>query len=429
MFNEFDVVEKTPHIYGQPGVLTTQFHHRQPQPRVAFITTYPPRECGIATFSNDLINAMKLAGKRMMSDVIAIDSQEDTFRYPAEVTLRILRDNKLSYLRAANYINENKYSSINIQHEYGLYGGKWGEYLITLMQNVNCPIVLTMHTVLEEPDDELEHITTRLSDYASYVVVLANKARQIFTKYYPKVDQEKLIYIPHGTPKIENATGNTQSKRLLNLSGRKVLSTFGFLSPDKGIEFAIKALPKIIKKEPSVVYLILGETHPGIKRFHGEEYRSSLVKLVKENGLDQHVKFENRYLNKDELFKYLQATDIYILPYLNPKQISSGTLAYALACGKSIISTPFHYASEVLSDGRGMLAKFKDPDSISESVIKLLGNNFMKKQMENKAFTFSQNMVWERVANSYGSLFSSLIDPYEGYLYNSFPYITSLPVM
>jgi glycosyltransferase involved in cell wall biosynthesis len=263
--------------------------------------------------------------------------------------------------------------------------------------------------VLEEPDPELQQVTEALIRQSTMVVVLAQSAREILRAHYPNADLEKVVFIPHGTPAIRREP-TRRYKRELGLDGHTVLSTFGLLGRDKGIEHAIRALPEIVARHPDVVYLVLGETHPGQRRHEGEAYREMLEALVDELDLRDHVRFYNHYLSMTELLRFLQATDVYILPYLNPKQIVSGTLAYAVACGKAVVSTPFVYAREMLSEGRGALARFRDPASITHAVNAYLDAPAYKVAVEARAYNFGLRMHWSSVGVTYSRLLWRVLD-------------------
>lgn len=379
------------------------------RPAIAFLASFPPRECGIATFTADLAEAIdNTSPLAQPSQVIAINSGGHEYAYGPRVRWVLERDEVASYHRAARAINRSRVQLVSIQHEYGLFGGEYGEYLLSFMRTLEKPATLTMHTVLERPDPAMRRVTEELIQAASAVVVLAERARVILSRYYPRVDLEKVHFIPHGTPAIAYEPP-ARFKRALGLEGRTVLSTFGLLGPDKGIEYALAALPEILKRHPDVLYLVLGETHPELRRHSGESYRKFLEARVAELGLQDHVRFYKRYLDKTELIEFLQATDIYVIPYLNPYQISSGTLSYAVASGKAVVSTPFVHAQELLSKGRGMLAHFRDSASLAAAITTLLDQPELRAQMERAAYSYGQRMHWSAVARSYCRLFRRLV--------------------
>ncbi|HEY7348367.1 MAG TPA: glycosyltransferase family 4 protein [Ktedonobacterales bacterium] len=380
------------------------------RPPVAFLASFPPRECGIATFTNDLAEAIDSASQLSQpSQVIAINPGGPQYTYGPRVRWTIERDDPESYRRAARAINRSRVQLISIQHEYGLFGGEYGEYLLSFMRALEKPAALTMHTVLEHPDPAMQRVTEELAQAASAVVVLAERARVILSEYYPRVDLQKVHFIPHGTPAVAYEAP-ARFKKALGLEGRTLLATFGLLGPDKGIEYALGALPEVLKRHPDALYLVLGETHPELRRHSGESYRELLEARVKELGLQDHVRFYKRYLNRTELVEFLQATDIYVIPYLNPYQIASGTLSYAVASGKTVVSTPFIHAQELLSEGRGMLARFRDSASLAVAINTLLDQPALRAQMERAAYSYGKRMHWSAVGRSYCRLFQRLAD-------------------
>jgi glycosyltransferase involved in cell wall biosynthesis len=394
------------------------------QPSTVVLTSFPPRECGIATFARDLIGAVEGATHlkslaRLASPapwVIAMNDGDQSYAYGPQVRMSIARDNRDDYARAAHFVNASANTQVvSIQHEYGLFGGEYGAYLLDFIRMVERPVVLTMHTVLEEPDHALRQVTEALIQQSAMVVVLARSARDILRAHYPNADLAKVVFIPHGTPAVRQEP-TRRFKRELGLDGHTVLSTFGLLGRDKGIEHAIRALPEIVARHPEVVYLVLGETHPGQRRYEGEAYREMLEALVDELNLRDHVRFYNHYLSMAELLRFLQATDVYILPYLNPKQIVSGTLAYAVACGKAVVSTPFVYAREMLSEGHGELARFRDPASITRAVNAYLDDPAHKAAVEARAYNSGLRMHWPSVGVTYCRLLRRVVDEHRAQL-------------
>jgi glycosyltransferase involved in cell wall biosynthesis len=390
------------------------------RPPVALLSSFPPRECGIATFARDLIGAIESTSSlrqlaRIPSThpwVIAMNEPGQTYEHGSRVRWAIDRDDRQSYLQVAGDLRRSRIQLISIQHEYGLFGGEYGDYLLDFMDHVRQPIVLTMHTVLERPNPTLRRVTERLINRAGAVVVLAESAHEILDRYYRNASLDRVIHIPHGTPVVRREP-SARYQHALGLDGRTVLSTFGLLGPDKGIEDAICALPAIVSCHPEVVYLVLGQTHPGQRRHAGESYREMLHGLVDELGLRDHVRFYDRYLSLAELLGFLQATDLYVMPYLNPRQIVSGTLAYAVACGKVVVATPFVYAREMLADKRGVLVDFRSPESIGRAVNALLDNPDLKEMVEGHAYTHGRRMHWPAVGKRYLRLFQRVIDEHD----------------
>ncbi len=372
--------------------------------RVAYLSTYPPRECGIATFTKDLIdNIDEIDG--FTPSVIAINEKGAIYDYDRRVKWTIERDSAEDYDEAADYINSSNIELVNLQHEFGLFGGEYGEHIKIFLENVKKPIVTTLHTVQQNFDPKALEVLKYIIDKSASIVVIAHAATEILRNQ--GISCKKCVAIPHGCPNIEFVEPDSV-KESLGLENRFVASTFGLISSGKGIEYAIRALPYIVKKEPQILYLVIGQTHPEVRKHEGEKYRNRLVKLVSELGLDENVRFHNRFLTKRELIKYLQATDIYLTPYISPNQISSGTLTYALGAGKAVISTPYFHAQETLANNRGLFCKFKDPVSIAEGIEKLLDESF-RKTIQKRAYRYSRRFLWTNVAKKYVDLFKTVI--------------------
>lgn len=377
-------------------------------PATAFLASFPPRICGIATFTADLAEALDHASPRApCSQVIAINAGSTAYSYGPRVRWTIERDDLQSYRHTAQQINRSPVQVVSIQHEYGLFGGPAGEYVLSFLEALEKPAVLTLHTVLEHPDTAMRHLTEDLADAAAGVVVLAERAKRVLADYYPRMDVSQVHFIPHGTPSVAYAP-TAGFKKSLGLENHTVLSTFGLLGPEKGIEDALAALPEVVRHHPNVLYLVLGETHPELRRRNGETYRTFLQTRVSELGLQDHVRFYPQYLQQQEVMQFLQATDVYLLPYLNPLQIASGTLSYAVASGKAVVSTPFLHAQEVLNEGRGMLARFHDSASLAAAINGLLDDPARRTQMEQAAYTYGKRMHWPMVGRAYRQLFQRL---------------------
>ena len=379
-------------------------------PRVAFLGSYPPRECGIGTFTYDLVSAYDAIDPARLSTVIAINDfgqlyDYDLHDYQGRVRYQIDTEDVDSYVQAADEINRSRLQVVNIQHEYGLFGGEHGEYLLEFMRRLHKPIVMTMHTVIPPTSGRFQEVTQQLLDEASAVVVLANAAVPIIMDNYV-LPHERLHVIPHGIPNFTRKEAiRRRTKKLLGFGERPLLSTFGLIGPSKAIEYVIQALPAIVQQHPEVLYLVIGETHPHIRQREGETYRNTLMQLARDLGVQRHVRFNNRFLSNSELIRYLAATDVYIMAYLNKDQIVSGTLAYAVGCGKAVVATPFLYAQEMLADGRGILVPFRDSEAIANAVNPLLGDRRRLLQMEERAYRFSRSMTWPNVARMYLELF------------------------
>lgn len=375
-------------------------------PRTLFMGSFPPRECGIATFTKDVVDSFDRAFATS-SEIIAIDEPGGEVRtYGPEVVARLRQNSRESYADVAAIVNAHPAQVLNIQHEYGLFGGERGEWLIDLLQAVEKPVVLTLHTVLPEPDEVMLRVTRDLCRYANHVIVLSETGRDLLSRVY-RVDPSRVRVIHHGVPDVSfRDTG--PFKASFGIGERMVISTFGLINRGKGLEFAIEAMRDVVKRHPETLYLILGETHPVVRRQEGESYRESLQQMVRDFGLQHNVQLIDKYLDFDELVSYLEATDIYLTPYLNPTQIVSGTLAYAVGCGKAIVSTPYLYAQEVLANHRGFLCNFRDAKSIAQLVNGLLDDRALRRATERRAYRFGRQMTWPHVAAEYGKLFAEL---------------------
>ncbi len=376
--------------------------------KIAYIGTYPPKECGIATFTMDVVNATDISGWR--SIVLAVDDEKPTEPHSdSKVIYTIEKEDRLDYKRAARLLSAQGVSLLSIQHEYGIYGGDHGAYLLDLIREVKMPVAVTLHTVLPHPSEMQKYIIKEMEKHVACFVVMAEKAVSLLRDSYG-VAAGKIKVIPHGAPNTPFEAG-IASKEKFGLAGRRVISTFGLISPNKGIEDAIAAMPAIVAEDPSVLYLVLGQTHPVIKRKEGEWYRESLVKQVEDLGLSENVQFVDKYLTLQQLIDYLLATDIYITPYYaNPHQITSGTLAYAMATGKVIVSTPYLYAEELLAQGRGFLYPFRDTAALSRVVEKLLHDQALFDETRRKAFAFGRSMTWQSVGLQYTRLFTEVLN-------------------
>jgi glycosyltransferase involved in cell wall biosynthesis len=373
---------------------------------IAFLGTYTPRECGIATFTRDLIDSIDLLGKFAPARVISVNEIETIYDYDSRVKQQIRQDFEEDYIQAAKYVNSSRVNAVNLQHEFGIYGGEWGKYILSFLRNVHKPVITTLHTVQPDLEPIARNVLKEITAYSKAIVVMARAATNILKEY--NVPNKKINVIQHGCPDIPFLTSDSV-KPSLGLKGRTILSTFGLINGGKGIEYAIQALPRLVEKHPNILYLIIGETHPEVRKIEGETYRMNLIKLVDQLGLKNYVRFQNRFLTKRELIRYLQSTDIYITPYIGPNQISSGTLVYALAAGRSVVSTPYLHAKEVLSHGRGLFCKFRNPDSIAEEVRKLLENDRLRRGIEKKAYRYSRGFIWSKVAQKYAEVLKRAI--------------------
>lgn len=370
---------------------------------IAYIATYPPQECGIATFTRDLATAISKYTPFSEPLVAAVSGESDIEPYPNVVKFQVRKSDLQSYKNAADFLNESHIDAISLQHEYGIFGGDDGEYLLDLLKLLKKPIVTTLHTVLYKPSPNQKHIVQEIAKYSQAVIVMVKMGRDMLVDVYG-ISPEKIVVIPHGVPNVHRVNSTTV-KKSLGMMDRPVISSFGLINRGKGIEYAIQAMPEILKKYPEAVYLVLGETHPGVRNFEGESYRQELLNLVSKLKLEEHVRFNNRYLTLEELIDYLCATDVYVTPYVNRDQIVSGTLAYALGCGKAIVSTPYLYAEEVLSNGRGVLVDFRKPGDIAKRVNEILADPDLREKMEARAYLYGRRAAWFNVAIDYLDLF------------------------
>jgi glycosyltransferase involved in cell wall biosynthesis len=372
-----------------------------------FIGSFPPRECGIATFMKDVVDSydQRYLAK---SEIVAIEEYGAPPRdYPARVIGHMIQDERRSYREVAQFVNGHDCDAVNIQHEYGLFGGDDGEWVIDLIALIHKPVIVSMHTVLPDPTPNHMRVARTICATANAIVVLSDTGRDILIERYG-VDPVKVRVIHHGVPDVPFRETD-MPKGFFGFHDRRVISTFGLINRGKGLEYAIEAMRDIVVTHPEALYLILGETHPVVRRHEGEAYRESLEQIVAEYGLENNVKLVDRYLDFDELVRYLQATDIYLTPYLNPVQVVSGTLAYAVGCGKAVVSTPYLYARELLAHGRGFLVEFRDAGSIAATITSLLDDPALRSSTERRAYRFGRQMTWPNVASAYGALFSSLL--------------------
>ena len=376
---------------------------------VAFLSTYPPRACGLATFTEDLVKEIDkitpLYTPFVNTSIIAIS--DDTYIYDNKVIKEIDQFNKKDYLDLSKYLNNSDIDLLVIQHEYGIFGGESGEYLLDLIYNLSIPFITVLHTVLINPNEKQKYILREIGKYSEKVVTMAKNTIDLLTNIY-EIEENKIVYIPHGVPYVYYGD-REELKKELGLEGKIVISTFGLIGPGKGLEYGIEAIAKLKNEFPNVVYLILGRTHPGIIRNEGESYREKLLKWVEDLGVKENVIFVNKYLTKEEILKYLQASDIYMTPYLNKEQAVSGTLSYALACGRVIVSTAYRYAEELLADGRGILVDFRDSDGIYKAIRDVLKDEERRKEIEKKAFEYGKGMWWNVVAERYIEMFYEVV--------------------
>jgi glycosyltransferase involved in cell wall biosynthesis/CBS domain-containing protein len=391
------------------GLLRNVVEYEAHKIRIAYVSTYPPRECGIATYTRHLVDATSTFCARAVRSpaVVAVNEKGGHYDYGIAVKVQINADEVESYEKAAEYINSSDIDIVNLQHEYGIFEGEWGKYILAFLDKLEKPVITTLHTVLQEPPLDAKRVLERVLQHSNSIVVMATIGKKILEQLYGSFG-DKTQHIPHGCPNVPFIE-TTTTKQSLALHDRVVLSTFGLLSGAKGIEYAIEALPQIVQKFPEVLYMIIGETHPEVRKREGETYRQRLLNLVDSLRLEKNVRFVNRFLTENELIRYLQATDVYILPYPSREQISSGTLSYALSTGKAIVTTPFLQAEEAISKGAAMGCKFRDPSSIGECVITLLKDHQVHQRYRRMAYEYGRAMIWPNVAMKYVNLFYNVL--------------------
>lgn len=375
--------------------------------KIAFVATYPPRQCGIGTFTHSLAHAMKnIQNHENEIIVIAMTNDHETYVFPSEVKLTIQQDHQSDYLAAADYINRSGAEVCILEHEFGIYGGQSGVYILPLLHRLNIPLISTLHTILETPSYNEKAILKQICKMSDRLVVMSNKAIQFLKDIY-EVPSSKIIKIEHGFPDFHY--DKEKSRTELKLNNKKLLFTFGFVGRNKGIETVIKALPKIIEKHPEVFYLVLGKTHPNVFRSAGEEYRNYLQLLIKNLKLSNHVLLLNEFAKEKKLFKYLAACDIYITPYVNEAQITSGTLTYAMGSGCAVVSTPYWHAAELLTENKGRLFDFKDEDGLVKTLNELLDQPKLLETIQQKAATYGKNIIWPKIGQRYFELAEHLV--------------------
>lgn len=372
---------------------------------VAFIGNSLPRRCGIATFTTDLHRALSVADTGVDARIIAMTDHGCTYDYPAAVSSQIADAEISDYVRAAADLNTSGCEVVSLQHEFGIFGGADGSHILALLSRLTMPVVTTLHTVLATPSADQRHVLGQVCKYSSKLVVMAEKGRDLLRDVY-SVPIEKIEVVPHGIPDVPFAEPD-EAKARRGFSGRTVILTFGLLSPSKGIEVMIDAMPEILKCRPDAVYVVLGATHPNLVRDHGEAYRDSLAARVKEREVENQVIFLNEFVDKASLLDYISMCDLYVTPYLNEAQMTSGTLAYSFGFGRAVVSTPYWHARELLADGRGVLVPFGDATSTGREIAALLADDTRLQTLRARAYVLSRSMTWERTAARYMEIFAA----------------------
>jgi glycosyltransferase involved in cell wall biosynthesis len=367
-----------------------------PIDHLALIGNFLPRKCGLATYTTDTFTALKGRFPGLKIDVYAMDDHPGRYDYPPEVTASIPQQDRLAYIETARAIEGSGAQAIWLQHEYGIFGGAAGEHILALLDRVSIPVIVTLHTILEKPSADERRVMEGLLRRASKVVVMAERGREILERVY-SANPRSIVMIPHGVPDRDFVDPDTLKPRF-GWEGRKTVLTFGLLAPSKGIETMIDALPAIVAEHPDVLYAVLGATHPNLVAHEGEAYRDRLKALAAEHGVGDHVAFIDSFLEHDELIDYLQAADIYATPYVNPAQITSGTLSYAVGVGKAVVSTPYVHATEILADGHGVLVDFGDSAAFAREINALLGSDRNRTRLSERAYARGRTMIWPRLA-------------------------------
>src|SRR6202522_4844132 len=372
--------------------------------RIAVIGNYLPRQCGIATFTTDLCDAISAEYGATQLLALPVNDTEQGYDYPARVRWSLAQDDIKSYQDAAEFLNFNNIDMVCLQHEYGIFGGESGSHILHLLRRLKMPMVTTLHTVLREPDPSQQMVMEEIVELSDPLIVMSQLSSQFLQDVF-KVPGSKSDMVPHGVPDLPFLDPNFYKDRF-GVEGKAVLLTFGLLSPNKGIENVIQALPQILSRHNNVAYIVAGATHPHILRREGEKYRASLQALAKERGVESQVIFHNHFVSPEEMVEFIGAADIYITPYRHEAQVVSGTLAYALGAGKAIISTPYWHAIELLDDRRGALVPFENPDAIAQKPIDLLDTPAIRHAMRKRAYLFAREMVWKKVAQGYMESFA-----------------------
>ena len=398
--------------------------------KVICIGNYPPRKCGIATFTENLVKsiltAAEIHAENLEFEVIAMIDQGQEYDYPPIVKQTMNDRVRADYEKMADYINHSGAEICLLEHEYGIYGGDSGLLILSLLRKLQIPIISTFHTVLEKPSFHQKEVLKKIGDYSSRIVVMSSLAIEFLTRVY-EFPREKIVRIEHGVPDFIKIKDNPVIKPE-SWTSRKVMLTFGLIGRSKGIETVIKALPGIVKKHPEVLYVVLGKTHPHVVKHAGEEYRNFLVNLTNQLGLQSHVEFLDQYVHESELMEYLMAADIYVTPYLNKAQITSGTLAYAVGGGSAVISTPYWHAEELLAEGRGQLFNFGDYEALTNIVNELLDNPDELELLQKRAFDYGLHIAWPKIGYQYLSVFKQIIDEDKaGKIKRPLPFLLKVP--
>ena len=391
-------------IFGAKPTSSLQLAPRPRRPiRIAVIGNHLPRQCGIATFTTDLCNAIAAEYGAAQLSVVAINDGQSSYRYPDRVRFEISEGDLASYRAAAEFLNAENFDLVCLQHEYGIFGGKSGNYIIELLKLLKMPVITTLHTVLREPNLDQRVVMHKIAARSERLIVMSRYSSRVLQEVF-RVPGKKIDLIPHGIPDLPFEQPDLYKDRF-SCQGKSVLLTFGLLSPNKGFESVIQAMPSILASHSNAVYMIAGATHPHVRAREGDRYRLELQALAKRLGVERQVLFVNRFVAPEEMAALVGSADIYITPYCHEAQAVSGTLTYAMGAGKAIISTPYWHAAELLDQGRGALVPFEDPAAIARATITLLGDDEARQTMRKRAYLYARPMVWGQVAQSYMAAF------------------------
>ncbi len=384
---------------------------------IAIIGNSLPRLCGIATFTTDLQQALAQSPRVGRASIVAMTDPQQSYDYPPTVDLALAEERRADYSMAARVLNAGGVDAVSLQHEFGIFGGGDGEWVVDLVEALHPPLVTTLHTVLNCPSPRQRRIIERISAASAKVVVMANKGARILAGGYD-IDPRKIDVIPHGIPDMPLVQADCM-KAKMGFAGRTVILTFGLLSPNKGIEVMIDAMPAVLKSCPDTLYVVLGATHPHLLRDDGEAYRESLLARAERLGVGDHIHFINRFVDRAELLDHIAMCDVYVTPYLSQAQLTSGTLAYSFGLGRPIVSTPYWHAAELLSDDRGILVPFADPDATGQAIAELLADPARRAAIGQRSYLEGRAMTWERTAEHYVDAFADAVEA---------PSTTRLPV-
>lgn len=386
------------------------YNSPRPEPEpicVAHVSTYPPRQCGLAQFCGDLVKWTSRGPDGAPPLVVAMERRGQPHAYPEPVALTVTDDDEAEYEAAAHFINQSRAQVVVLQHEFGIFGGTESRALLRLLEGLDKPVVTVLHTVVENPETPMREMLRAVARRSARVIVMNSLARPTLGHDYG-IHPERVRLVHHGAPPPQTQDRETVRARL-GLTGRRVLSTFGLVGRGKGLEYVIRAVPAVRKRHPEVCYLIVGQTHPAVKQAEKESYRDELRELAHSLKLDDSVQFINRYVEQPEIVDYLAATDVYLTPYLNPHQITSGTLAYAMTCGKAIVSTPYRYARFLLAEDRGILVPARSDEAIAGAVNRVLDRPELQREYEARAGAYGSQMFWPKIAERYRALFREVL--------------------